>query len=456
LLSELVGQYVQSVFPSLRDYGYRAKLRLDWQLGEGMIPMRQKEKPRLQITPATYFDIAYATPSFDFEVRSEPYQITANIDYVDSARPASQDEPDPNLEIPVDFKDLEAIHTTAEQVINEILALAEASPSGSHAGLEDFRNVMQALIAAPRVGKPAKLPVYDDQGCPILRGKLGAIWQKYLDADRAIAEAVGKEWTPRNICAPWSADDLDTALINMLHYPTPDQPPTACNTISRSTRGVNGKLGLGDVRSPTAQQGVTSFDVQPRMTSIAEGPNIPNVLPYQLEMVTDIWDACTARVGLVWGVVPRQVYQLAFGDRIHLVQTLPFGANLGKEYIYYEYRSQADHKAGKVSRITFCVPHPSNFCRFSSRVVTPSSHSLMAIERLVDAATLVAYCCIPRPCFLSRGFWLSCSVLGLAAILEAVFFLSIDDKDRASGARDRMSSIDKSVFYENVMKFSEA
>jgi hypothetical protein len=71
-------------------------------------------------------------------------------------------------------------------------------------------------------------------------------------------------------------------------------------------------------------------------------------------------------------------------------------------HMYLEYRSAADKAEGRESRIVFCVAHQELFYRNRSQAVTPSSHALMAVERLVDIATLAAYQCIPRPCFLDR------------------------------------------------------
>jgi hypothetical protein len=74
----------------------------------------------------------------------------------------------------VSWQELEASHPTAEQVIAQIITLAKASfSSSSNAALKDFQNVMQTLIASPRVGKPTSRPSSTTTASPFFVGSWG-------------------------------------------------------------------------------------------------------------------------------------------------------------------------------------------------------------------------------------------------------------------------------------------
>jgi hypothetical protein len=73
--------------------------------------------------------------------------------------------------------------------------------------------------------------------------------------------------------------------------------------------------------------------------------------------------------------------------------------------VYFEFSSPEDRLRKRVSRIVIALLHPEALARNGDDDVTLASHTMMAIERLIDIVTLIAYRQIPRPCLLSRTIW---------------------------------------------------
>jgi hypothetical protein len=65
---------------------------------------------------------------------------------------------------------------------------------------EEFPHLLRTLISSPCAGSPSREPEFEN-GLPWIRGKLGAIWQTFLDTDQAIAEAAGQPWSAHTTSA---------------------------------------------------------------------------------------------------------------------------------------------------------------------------------------------------------------------------------------------------------------
>jgi hypothetical protein len=145
-------------------------------------------------------------------------------------------------------------------------------------------------------------------------------------------------------------------------------------------------------------------------------------------------------VGVVWGRVPCKIYFSAFRHRILLVKKLKHVVGSSsrdhhKEHsitaqVYFEFKTTEDRSKQRALRVVICIPHKEHFQRACARGVTPISHALMAIEHLIDMATLIAYRQVPRPCLLSRSFWL----VRLSVVLPLGLF-NLSDQELASQLR---------------------
>jgi hypothetical protein len=117
------------------------------------------------------------------------------------------------------------------------------------------------MIAAPRVGKPTAVSTLDANGSPLLAGKMNAIWQKFLMADKKLAEREGRTWNKHAFSAAWGNPDLNSAIVNMLHSPPPNQPQKLYNFKSWSTQMLHSKLATDLTENGTAQYGALIFDL---------------------------------------------------------------------------------------------------------------------------------------------------------------------------------------------------
>jgi hypothetical protein len=74
-----------------------------------------------------------------------------------------------------------------------------------------------------------------------------------------------------------------------------------------------------------------------------------------------------------------------------------------KTRVFVEYRSAAGLLSKDVRRLVFALPHLEYFLVNRTYFVTERSHCLLAAERLIDVATILAFGCVPRPGLLSNA-----------------------------------------------------
>jgi hypothetical protein len=85
---------------------------------------------------------------------------------------------------------------------------------------------------------------------------------------------------------------------------------------------VYAKLGLNRMKTPAAQRGVVVLDLRPQMVARDTFRKASLVRRYENEYALVVWEACTARVGIVYCSVPGKVYHNTLKHRIFEVKTL--------------------------------------------------------------------------------------------------------------------------------------
>jgi hypothetical protein len=200
---------------------------------------------------------------------------------------------------------------------------------------------------------------------------------------------------------PWGA--LHSSMLSSLHYPTLTSGRSMYDLRSLSTQLVHVKFETDSIDSPAQQLGVTIADLRPERRAIEDIGNLP-VRPHKVEYFTAIWRGCSARVGLLWGKAPRRSYTRELKKRIALVKRIRIptspGRNAATVRVYLEHDSAADKTVKRVSRIVMGFPHSEFWNRFRALDLTPAYHALMAVERFIDIATLIAFRQVRRPCLL--------------------------------------------------------
>jgi hypothetical protein len=72
------------------------------------------------------------------------------------------------------------------------------------------------------------------------------------------------------------------------------------------------KLGLEDMASLAGRHGALMLDLKSEMTDKREHGHAKNaqqlIRPHEVEFAFRMWAECTARVGLIWGMIPRKMY----------------------------------------------------------------------------------------------------------------------------------------------------
>jgi hypothetical protein len=77
-----------------------------------------------------------------------------------------------------------------------------------------------------------------DDGAPMVCSKLKEIWEQFLTADKALADADGRDYSAAAFSTLWENKDLDCGVVSMLHYPPPRQSRSIYNLGNISTRGM--------------------------------------------------------------------------------------------------------------------------------------------------------------------------------------------------------------------------
>ena len=195
----------------------------------------------------------------------------------------------------------------------------------------------------------------------------------------------------------------------MLHYPPRglSSASTFAPTTNSSLFAVYSKLGIEapDTGSTTHLLGALVFDLVPlKKTKARTYKYDSDHVPYHYRMyMKEMWMACTSKVGVIMGALPTKAFRHIFSDRVRTVAKVwsDDGSSIESGIMFF-YHTPDDMQAERIGRIVFYGLHPERFLRSRSMNCVDVC-SLLAAERFLDAATLLATGQVPRPSFLSYG-----------------------------------------------------
>jgi hypothetical protein len=222
--------------------------------------IRERPPPKL----ASLTSSVIHAPRFSFNTSPERWDPIDSFDLVVDGKPGrpTLEPAHPHPFIAARRQDLQDMNPTPERVVEDCAVLL-----GGEAA-KGFRFVINTINDSPRVGPPAREPVLDRNGIPILRGNMLAIWTKFINAERKAAEQAGTTtWSADGYAAPWGDENLDNSIVVTMEKPCSHEGTNANSAYNFSDRyghRLLGKLGYDRLDTPTTQHGATLFLLDPR------------------------------------------------------------------------------------------------------------------------------------------------------------------------------------------------